>query len=200
MHKRRERIAEHFETPLLAAAALTIPATILQLLPTPDPWRTIADVVNWVLWLVFVAELVVMLAVVRSKWGWLRGRPLEVAIAGLTPPLLARVVQSAMRVNSPKQTSSPDLRARLLDAQKLVQQELRLLVEQRALALNEEVVRREEAAACDVGERRAAGEARRWRERTAPLRASADAICQQAGEVSSRKRQVPRINGGGRTS
>jgi voltage-gated potassium channel len=95
MHERSERIAEHFETPLLAAAVLTVPAVILQLLPTPDPWRTIADVVNWVIWLVFLAEVVVMLAVVPSKWGWLRGHPVEVAIVGLTPPFLASVVQSA---------------------------------------------------------------------------------------------------------
>jgi hypothetical protein len=175
MHKRSERIAEHFETPLLAAAALTIPATILQLLPTPDPRRTIADVLNWVIWLAFVTELVVMLAVVPSECGWLRGHPLEVAIVDLTPPFLAMVaagsvVRSALHGRSlaaatgplglglavggvarsvasgrsvapptsrptahrssmpwrPRAwRSTPTLRARLLDAQQLVQQEQR---------------------------------------------------------------------------
>jgi voltage-gated potassium channel len=90
-----ERIAKHFETPLLVAALLTIPVTVLQLLPPPDPWRTIADVLNWLIWLVFLAEVVVMLVVVPSKWGWLRRHQLELAIVALTPPFLASIVQSA---------------------------------------------------------------------------------------------------------
>ena len=95
MDERSARVAKRFERPLIVAAVLTIPVTILQLLPPPDPWRTVADVLNWMIWLAFFAELVVMLAVVPSKRGWLRGHPLEVAIVVLTPPILASVVQSA---------------------------------------------------------------------------------------------------------
>ena len=62
-----ERIADRFERPLLVAAVLTIPVTILQLLPPADPWRTIADVLNWTIWLTFLAEVVLMLAVVPKK-------------------------------------------------------------------------------------------------------------------------------------
>lgn len=94
MDEQSERIAKQFEKPLILAAVLTIPVTILQLLPPPDPWRTIADVLNWMIWLAFFAELVVMLAVVPSKWGWMRGHPVDVAIVALTPPVLASVVQS----------------------------------------------------------------------------------------------------------
>jgi voltage-gated potassium channel len=95
MDGRSKRIAERFERPLIIAAVLTIPVTILQLLPPPDPWRTIADVLNWLIWLAFVAEVVVMLAVVPSKLGWLRAHPVEIAIVVLTAPVLAAVVQSA---------------------------------------------------------------------------------------------------------
>jgi voltage-gated potassium channel len=91
------QVAERFERPLLVAAVLTIPVTILQLLPTGDPWRTIADVLNWVIWLAFLAEVVVMLRVVPAKGRWLREHPLEVAIVVLTPPFLTSIVQS-MRV------------------------------------------------------------------------------------------------------
>ncbi len=100
MDERSERIAERFDGPLLVAAVLTIPVTILQLLPAADPWRTIADVLNWAIWLTFLAEVVVMLAVVQSKRVWLREHPLEVAIVLLTPPFLSSVVQSvrALRV------------------------------------------------------------------------------------------------------
>lgn len=94
MDERSERIEERFERPLIVAAVLTIPVTILQLLPPPDPWRTIADVVNWLIWLAFLAEVVVMLAVVPSKRRWLREHPIEIAIVVLTPPFLAYVVQS----------------------------------------------------------------------------------------------------------
>jgi voltage-gated potassium channel len=92
--KRGERIASVFERPLLVAAVLTIPVTILQLLPPADPWRTIADVMNWVIWLAFAAEAVVMLAVVPSRSRWLRDHPIEVAIVLLTPPFLTSIVQS----------------------------------------------------------------------------------------------------------
>jgi voltage-gated potassium channel len=93
--ERSERVAKRFERPLLVAAVLTIPVTILQLLPPADPWRTIADVTNWLIWLAFLAELVVMLAVVPSKRAWLRDHPLEVVIVVLTPPFLTTIVQSA---------------------------------------------------------------------------------------------------------
>ena len=56
MDERSERIAKRFDRPLLIAAVLTIPVTILQLLPADDPWLTIADVLNWTIWLLFLAE------------------------------------------------------------------------------------------------------------------------------------------------
>ena len=68
--------------------------TILQLIPAGDPWRTIADGLNWAIWLAFLAELVVMLAVVPSTGRWVREHLLEVAIVLLTPPFLTNAVQS----------------------------------------------------------------------------------------------------------
>lgn len=95
MQPRSDRIAERFERPLLVAAVLTIPVTILQLLPAGDPWRTIADVLNWLIWLAFLAEVVVMLVVVPAKGQWLRAHTIEVAIVVITPPFLTSIVQSA---------------------------------------------------------------------------------------------------------
>jgi voltage-gated potassium channel len=94
MDERSERVGQRFERPLLVAAVLTIPVTIFQLLPPADPWRTIADVLNWLIWLVFLAEAVVMLAVVPAKGQWLREHPVEIAIVVLTPPFLTSIVQS----------------------------------------------------------------------------------------------------------
>jgi voltage-gated potassium channel len=95
MDERSDRLAQRFETPLLIAAVLTIPVTILQLLPPPDPWRTLADVLNWAIWLTFLADVVVMLAVVPSRRRWLRQNPIDVAIVLFTCPVLAAVIQSA---------------------------------------------------------------------------------------------------------
>src|SRR5947209_5888494 len=91
--KRFEQVAKRFERPLLVAAVLTIPVTILQLLPAGDPWRTIADALNWGIWVAFLAEVVVMLRIVPAKTRWLRDHPLEVAIVVLTPPFLTSIVQ-----------------------------------------------------------------------------------------------------------
>ena len=94
MDERSERIAKRFETPLLVAAVLTIPVTALQLLPAEEPGRAIADVLNWLIWLAFLAETVVMLAVVPSRGRWLREHPVDIAIVVLTPPFLVSIVQS----------------------------------------------------------------------------------------------------------
>jgi hypothetical protein len=122
------------------------------------------------------------LALAGGEWVQRRNRNKQAARA-----LVARAIETA-RIEI-----DADLRARLLDAQQLVQQELRLLVEQRTRTLKEELARCERVAAQDAGERRAAGEAARRRlERTAPLRATAEAMCGQAQELAHRNSQVPR--------
>jgi hypothetical protein len=115
------------------------------------------------------------LALAGGEWARRRGRNRQA-----TQALVARAVETA-RIEI-----DADLRARLLDAQQLVQSELRLLVEQRARTLNEELARCEQAAAQDAEARSAAGElARRRLERTAPLRASAESMCRQAEELAA---------------
>ena len=65
-----------------------------------EPWRTIAGILNWAIWIAFAVELVVMLAVVPDRWRWLRSHPLEVVIVLLTPPFLPSSLQAlrALRV------------------------------------------------------------------------------------------------------
>jgi voltage-gated potassium channel len=48
-------------------------------------------VLNWAIWLAFLTELVVMLAVVPNRRAWLRGHPVEVIVVLLTPPLRAQL-------------------------------------------------------------------------------------------------------------
>ena len=95
MDERSKRIQRRFEGPLIVAALLVIPVLIIEESTSAEPWTTIATVLNWVIWLAFVTELVVMLRVVPDRRAWLRSHPLEVAIVLLTPPVLPASLQAA---------------------------------------------------------------------------------------------------------
>lgn len=84
-----------FEKPLLVAAVLSIPTTILQFSNVSEPWHMVGDVLNWLIWLAFVAELVAMVAVVPNRGRYLLAHPLDLTIVLLTPPFLAGAVQGA---------------------------------------------------------------------------------------------------------
>ena len=86
---------ERFEWPLLVAALLTIPAIAIEQSSAGEPYDTIAVILNWVVWLAFLIELVVMLAIVPNRRRWLREHPLELAIVVLTPPFLPAALQAA---------------------------------------------------------------------------------------------------------
>jgi voltage-gated potassium channel len=80
---------------MLAFALLVIPAIAIEQSDVGEPWDTIAVVLNWTVWLAFLAELVTMLVVVPDRGRWLRDHPLEVAIVVLTPPFLPASLQAA---------------------------------------------------------------------------------------------------------
>jgi len=83
-----------FEVPVLVAALLVIPVIAIEQSDVREPWPTIAAVTNWLIWLVFLAEFVVMLAVVPNRWQWVREHPLDVAIVVLTPPFMPSSLQA----------------------------------------------------------------------------------------------------------
>ena len=95
MNERAERWERRFEIPVLVAALLVIPVIAIEQSEAREPWRTLASALNWLIWLVFAAELVVMLAVVPNRWAWLRRHPLDVAIVVLTPPFVPASLQVA---------------------------------------------------------------------------------------------------------
>ena len=86
--------ARRFRNPLIVAAVLTIPATVLELTHVGQPWRTVADVLDWGTWLAFLSETVVMLVVSKSRVSWLVHHPLEIGIVLLTPPFVIGAVQT----------------------------------------------------------------------------------------------------------
>jgi voltage-gated potassium channel len=94
MDKRVARVERLFEWPVLVSAILVIPAIAIEQSSLAEPWDTIATVINWATWLVFLAELVVMLIVVPNRWQWLRRHPLELPLVVLTPPILPPGLQA----------------------------------------------------------------------------------------------------------
>lgn len=72
----------------MIASVLVIPAIVLQEAAVGDTWKTVGDVLNWGSWLVFAADIVIMMAVVPDRRGWLRSHPLDLAITVLTPPVV----------------------------------------------------------------------------------------------------------------
>jgi voltage-gated potassium channel len=95
--ERAELIERRFELPIVLGALLVIPILVAEQTSPGEPWETLAAVGNWLVWLLFLAEVVVMLAVVPDRGRWLRTHPLEVAIVVLTPPFLPASLQ-ALRV------------------------------------------------------------------------------------------------------
>jgi voltage-gated potassium channel len=76
----------------MGAALLTIPALVLDG-SSAGTARNVALALNWTIWVVFLAEIAVMVRVAGR--GWLREHPLELAIVILTPPFLPAALQAA---------------------------------------------------------------------------------------------------------
>ena len=94
MDDRSRRIEDRFELPLIVAALLVIPVIVIEESPVGEPWDSIASVLNWLIWLAFLAEAVTMLAVVPDRWRWIREHPIEVVVVVATPPFLPASLQS----------------------------------------------------------------------------------------------------------
>jgi voltage-gated potassium channel len=88
MDARSARVAAVLNTPLMIAAALTLPMVAITESETGGWLEALAHVLNWVTWTAFLVELVVMLAVVPDRRAWLRRNPLDLIIVVLTPPVL----------------------------------------------------------------------------------------------------------------
>ncbi|HZE00579.1 MAG TPA: hypothetical protein VE155_02255, partial [Pseudonocardiaceae bacterium] len=77
MDERSTRVAETLNTPMLIAAALTLPMVAISESHPGGGLESVAHVLNWVTWVAFLIELVVMLAVVPDRRLWLRHHPLD---------------------------------------------------------------------------------------------------------------------------
>ena len=85
---RAERVAGRLRMPLIVAALLAIPTIVVQETSLGGFWEPLATVMDWCIWGVFAANLVIMLAVVPDRRRWLLENPMDVLIVALTPPFL----------------------------------------------------------------------------------------------------------------
>ncbi len=56
LDERTRRVERWFEVPILVAALLVIPVIVIEQSSAGSPWRTIAGVLNWAIWFVFLLE------------------------------------------------------------------------------------------------------------------------------------------------
>jgi len=91
---REEQWERRLDKPLIVASLLVIPAVVLTARDYGPGWSLVGSVLNWVTWLAFAAEVVIMLAVVDDRRRWMRDHPLELAVAVLSPPILPGPLQS----------------------------------------------------------------------------------------------------------
>ena len=88
------RAAQIMNGPLMVAAALTLPSVALSEAHVGGTLETIAQILNWGIWIAFAIELVVMLALVPDRGKYLRHHPVELVVVFLTPPVLPPGLQS----------------------------------------------------------------------------------------------------------
>lgn len=92
--ERAEEMERRLKVPLIVATLLVIPVMILQASDVPDIWTLVGYIGDWMIWLTFLAEVILMLSVVPDRRAWFRDHPLDVAIVVLTPPVLPAVLRS----------------------------------------------------------------------------------------------------------
>jgi len=94
MSGEQARQAARLEVPVLVAVLLTVPVLVLQSVDLPDTAQLVVRVLNWTIWLVFVAEALIMIRIAPDDRAWLRHNKLDVAIIVLTPPFLPGALQA----------------------------------------------------------------------------------------------------------
>src|SRR5215204_5833402 len=92
---RAERVAGWFRAPLIVVALLAIPVIVVQESELVGFWQSLAAVLDWGIWGIFVANLIAMLAVVPDRRRWLSDNPIDVLIVALAPPFLPATMKIA---------------------------------------------------------------------------------------------------------
>jgi voltage-gated potassium channel len=88
------RVTHRFEPVVLVATLALIPVFVIEAEATSDRWKDIALAANWLIWLVFVAELAFILVVAPRKAAALRAHWLDAVIVVVTAPAFGALLSS----------------------------------------------------------------------------------------------------------
>jgi voltage-gated potassium channel len=88
------QVEQWFHFPIVVAALIAIPAIAVQLTVEHGWMLVLANVVGWIVWSVFVLELVFGLRTATHPARWLVTHPIELLVVVLTPPFLGELLLS----------------------------------------------------------------------------------------------------------
>ncbi len=77
---------------MVAVALLAVPAVFLGVSRLPEPWPTVGSILHWLVWLGFLSEAAVLLAVSDDRAGWVRRHKLTVFVVIVSSPLVPLAV------------------------------------------------------------------------------------------------------------
>jgi hypothetical protein len=86
--------------PVIVAAIAVLPLLALHLTQPHGALAVVETAGHWIVWLVFMLEVVVMLSVVRDRRAWIDGHRFELLVVALSSPLvpLALALAPALRL------------------------------------------------------------------------------------------------------
>lgn len=91
---------KRLKAPVVIAATAVLPLVALGLTQPSGAWHSVETAGHWAVWLIFVVEVAIMLAVVDDRRAWASGHRLELLVVVLSSPLvpLALAVAPALRL------------------------------------------------------------------------------------------------------
>lgn len=92
LNPRAAEARRRFEVPVLVAALLVVPVIFIEEQATSDAWLTTAAVVNWLIWLAFTVEYLVVVSLNDRRMAYTRKAWLDVFIIVTSFPLLPDVM------------------------------------------------------------------------------------------------------------
>jgi voltage-gated potassium channel len=91
---REQRWERRLQVPMLIASLAVIPLVIIAADSFSPEVERIGRILNWGTWLMFVAEIAIMLVVTENRRRWLRTHPAELIATVLSPPILPGPLQT----------------------------------------------------------------------------------------------------------
>jgi voltage-gated potassium channel len=88
------RVEHRFEPLVLAATLLLIPVLVIDADASSHGWREAADLANWAIWAIFLADVALVFGVARRRKAALRAHALDLVVVLFTVPVVGSVLGS----------------------------------------------------------------------------------------------------------